>query len=196
MRMQILRRTKRGKGAVAGGKSPDKAQVILCGLLLFVASTLTALALAPQQQPSNAKPPADQQQISKEFPDGPGKDTFLRTCSRCHSPTNVLANGQDEQGWENTITKMVSLGATGSDEDFTDILDYLVKNFPAPSPVNVNKATADQLETGLKLAQKDAEAVVAYRQKNGDFKTLDDLKKVPGIDPAKLDAKKNMIVFQ
>jgi competence protein ComEA len=195
MRMRMLTRTKRRERNGAGSNFPAKAQVILCGLLLFVASTITALALAPQQQP-DAKPPADQQQVSKEFPDGPGKDTFLRTCSRCHSPTNVMAKGQDEQGWENTITRMVSLGATGSDEDFSDVLDYLVKNFPAPSPVNVNKATADQLETGLKLAQKDAEAVVSYRQKNGDFKTLDDLKKVPGIDPAKLDAKKNVIVFQ
>ena len=195
MRMRMLRRSKQRKGTSARSKGPDRAQVILCGLLLFVASTLTALALSPQQQP-DAKPVVDPQQVSKEFPDGPGKDTFLRTCSRCHSPTNVMANGQDEQGWENTITKMVSLGATGSDEDFSDVLDYLVKNFPPQPPVNVNKATADQLETGLKLTQKDAEAVVAYRQKSGDFKTLDDLKKVPGIDPAKLDAKKNVIVFQ
>jgi competence protein ComEA len=195
MRMRILRRSKQREGVSARGKGPDRAQLILCGLLLSVASTLTALALAPQQQP-DAKPAVDPQQVSKEFPDGPGKATFLRTCSRCHSPTNVMANGQDEQGWENTITKMVSLGATGSDEDFSDVLDYLVKNFPPQPPVNVNNATADQLETGLKLTQKDAEAVVAYRQKSGDFKTLDDLKKVPGIDPAKLDAKKNVIVFQ
>jgi len=40
-----------------------------------------------------------------------------------------------------------------------------------------------------------AEAIVAYRQANGDFKTLDDLKKVPGLDAVKVDAQKTRITF-
>jgi competence protein ComEA len=110
----------------------------------------------------------------------------------------VIPNGQSREGWEDTITKMVSLGASGTDEEFSDILDYLAKNFPADSrpKINVNKATADQLRNGLGLAPKEAEEIVAYRQKNGDFKTLDDLKKVPEVDPAKLDAKKSLVIFQ
>ena len=35
----------------------------------------------------------------------------------------------------------------------------------------------------------------AYREKHGKFKTLDDLKKVPGVDAKKLDAKKDRIAF-
>jgi competence protein ComEA len=144
---------------------------------------------APQQQQAHA-------QQNSEFPDGPGKDALLKTCSKCHSPNIVMANGQDREGWENTITKMVSLGAAGSDEDFTAILDYLVKNFPPPVvKINVNKATAAELETGLALSAKEGEAIVSYREKNGDFKSIDDLKKVPLVDPKKLDAKKDRLSF-
>jgi competence protein ComEA len=90
-----------------------------------------SVAAASAQQP---QPPQKTQQVhSAEFPDGPGKDTFIRVCSKCHSPNNVIANGQNQQGWEDTITKMVGFGATGTDEEFSEILAYLVKNYPPPS---------------------------------------------------------------
>ena len=130
-----------------------------------------------------------------EFPPGPGKSTFVRVCSSCHSPENVLANGQDRAGWEATITKMAGFGANGTDEEFTEILDYLVKNFPANAPVNVNKATSAQLQSGLGLTPAEADAVIQYRGTNGDFKTIDDLKKVPDVDAKKLDAKKDRLAF-
>jgi competence protein ComEA len=148
----------------------------------------------------SAQQPAQQPQANTQhdtgFPDGPGKDALLKTCSKCHSPNVVMANRQDREGWENTITKMVSLGAVGTDEDFTAILDYLVKNFPQQSKINVNKATVTELQTGLSLSQKEAEAVVAYRDKNGDFKSFDDLKKVPLLDAKKIDEKRDRVTFQ
>jgi competence protein ComEA len=148
----------------------------------------------------SAQQPVEQQQVHAQedtgFPDGPGKDILFKTCSRCHSPNLVMANRQDRNGWENTITKMVSLGAVGTDEDFTAVLDYLVRNFPQQSKINVNKATVAELEAGLSFSTKEAEAVVAYRNKNGDFKFLGDLKKVPQLDTKKVDAKVNRLIFQ
>jgi competence protein ComEA len=155
-----------------------------------------SMMLAPSyaQQPSQ-QPPAQKEQYP-ELPAGAGKDTLVRVCSKCHSPDNVIANGQDRAGWEGTITKMAGFGAVGTDDEFTEILDYLVKNFPANSGlVNVNKATAPQLASGLGLTDTEAAAVVDYRKKNGDFKTIDDLKKVPDVDGKKLDAKKDRLAF-
>ena len=40
-----------------------------------------------------------------------------------------------------------------------------------------------------------AAAIIAYRAKNGAFKTVDDLKQVPTLDAAKIDAKKDRITF-
>lgn len=144
--------------------------------------------------PSYAQQAAQQQQ-HPELPAGPGKATLIRVCSSCHSPDNVIANGQDRAGWENTITKMAGFGAVGSDEEFTEILEYLVKNFPANAPINVNKATAAQLESGLGFTTTEAEGVIQYRGNNGDFKSIDDLKKVPALDAKKLDAKKDRLAF-
>jgi competence protein ComEA len=143
-----------------------------------------------------AAPPATaQHEQYSELPAGTGKDTLIRVCSKCHSPDNVIANGQDRTGWENTITKMAGFGAEASDEEFTEILDYLVKNFPPATTIHVNQATAAQLGSSLGLSTAEAEAVVAYRKKNGDFKSLDDLKKVPDVDAKKLDDKKDRLAF-
>jgi competence protein ComEA len=156
--------------------------------IAVLGATLWSASVAPVC----AQQPAQQQQYS-ELPAGEGKDTLIRVCSKCHSPDNVIANGQAREGWENTITKMAGFGAVGTDDEFTAILDYLVKNFPAA--INVNKATAAQLESGLGLSTAEAEGVIQYREKNGDFKTIDDLKKVPDLDAEKLDAKKARLAF-
>lgn len=73
------------------------------------------------------------------------------------------------------------------------ILEYLVKNFPARA--NVNKADAKDLQAALEISPESAAAIVQYRKQNGSFKTLDELKKVPGVDAAKLDSKRALIDF-
>ena len=59
----------------------------------------------------------------------------------------------------------------------------------------MNKASAIELESGLSLRRSQAAAVLAYRAKNGNFKSLDDLKKVPLIDAEKIEEKKDRIAF-
>lgn len=130
---------------------------------------------------------------SADLPPGPGRAVVERVCSQCHSANRVATLHQDKQAWENTISKMAQMGAQGSEQDFYTILAYVTKNF-GPQ-VNVNKATAGVLESGLGLTKAEADAIVQYRSKNGDFKTLDDLRKVPGLDFKKIEAKKSSIVF-
>lgn len=50
--------------------------------------------------------------------------------------------------------------------------------------VNVNTATQAQLETLSDIGPVKAKAIIDYRTKNGPFKTVDDLEKVPGIGKA------------
>jgi competence protein ComEA len=48
--------------------------------------------------------------------------------------------------------------------------------------VDINTATADQLEKGLKgIGPAKAAAIVKYRQEHGAFQSVDDLGKVPGV---------------
>jgi competence protein ComEA len=173
--------------------------ILLLGGGLIVASTASLFPSVFAQQSSQgsqaqtapAPPPS-----SDKLPEGPGKATFVRVCSKCHTPTIVLANGQDRQGWEDTITKMSGLGAAASDEEFTDILEYLSKNFPpVTAKVNMNKATANEIESQLGFTAKQAGDIVAYREKNGDFKTSDDLKKVPQMEAKDVDLRRNRMTF-
>jgi mono/diheme cytochrome c family protein len=66
------------------------------------------------------------------FPDGLGKDTFLKTCGQCHSADVVVGKAKSREGWEATVDDMVAKGATGSDEELREIIDYLAKNFGKP----------------------------------------------------------------
>ncbi len=152
----------------------------------------SARTVVSAQQTAEATP-----QEHPEFPAGQGRDAVMRLCVKCHSPNIILASGQDRAGWEGTITKMVRLGATGNDEDFTDIADYLTEKFP-PSPVKkifVNMATDKQIAQVLEITDDEAKAIVDYRDKQKGFKSLDEMKQVPGVDAKKIDAKKDRLVF-
>jgi competence protein ComEA len=61
--------------------------------------------------------------------------------------------------------------------------------------LNVNKAKAIEFESRLSLRRSQAAAVIEYRARRGNFRSIEDLKKVPGIDPAKIDAKKDTLEF-
>lgn len=169
------------------------------GLVITSSVVLASSAQAPQAAPAQSQAPVTAQKSSSplsRLPDEKGKDTLLRVCGKCHSPAIVIANGQNREGWEATITKMAGMGASASDEEFTDILDYLVKNVPpVTAKINMNKATAAEIESQLGFTTKQAADIVAYREKNGDFKTPDDLKKIPEMNPTEIDTRKNNMTF-
>jgi competence protein ComEA len=132
-----------------------------------------------------------------KFPDGPGKDAVLKVCGQCHPADILLGVGKSREGWAATVDDMVAKGANGTDEELQEIVAYLSKNFgkPAAGKVNVNTATRKDLQEKLDFSVKEAQAIVDYREEHGSFKSLADLKKVPDLDVAKLEARKDKIAF-
>ena len=59
--------------------------------------------------------------------------------------------------------------------------------------VNINTATAEELETVTGIGPVLAQAILDYRAEHGDFRTLDELLEVRGIGSAKLDAMRDEI---
>ena len=53
----------------------------------------------------------------------------------------------------------------------------------AVAAVNINTATKEELTSLKGVGEKRAQEIIDYRKKNGDFKSVDDLEKVPGIGP-------------
>ena len=60
-------------------------------------------------------------------------------------------------------------------------------------PVDVNRATPDELDTLPGVGPATATAIVAERERNGPFVDVDDLDRVPGIGPAKIDALRDLV---
>lgn len=57
----------------------------------------------------------------------------------------------------------------------------------AGSTVDLNTASVEELAQLQKVGPKIAERIVAYRDANGGFKTVDDLRNVKGVGDAILD---------
>ena len=61
------------------------------------------------------------------------------------------------------------------------------------TPIDVNVATIDELESLPGVGPATATAIVTERERNGPFVDVDDLDRVPGIGPAKLDALRDLV---
>jgi competence protein ComEA len=128
-----------------------------------------------------------------QLPEGEGKAITEKRCNSCHGPENYAGRPLSKNGWEKVIESMVNSGAEGTDAEFDAIIAYLTRNY-GPK-VNVNRAPVRELRDALDLSAEQGDAVVSYREKNGAFKTLDDLKKVPGLDAKEIDERKAQIQF-
>jgi competence protein ComEA len=135
--------------------------------------------------------------LAQKLPDGPGRAELEKMCKQCHELARSVSLRQDRDGWDQTMTKMAAFGMKSSDQDYALVRDYLAKYFPAEDipRINVNKASAIELESGLSLKRSQAAAVLLWRAEHGSFKSLEDLKKVPLMDAGKIEAKKDRITF-
>lgn len=67
------------------------------------------------------------------------------------------------------------------------LLFLSVSAHAAQGVINVNSATVEQLMMLPGIGEKTAKDIVAFRQANGPFKSIDDVTKVKGIGKKKLD---------
>jgi competence protein ComEA len=151
-------------------------------LLLFSIFAGGAIAWGQSEAPPN-------------LPAGPGKDTFVSVCSLCHDLSPPMGKQWTRQEWQLKVTEMLQEEPDVSREERAAIVEYLAANFKPGGKIYINKAEAKDLEAALEISASNAEAIVRYRRAQGDFKSLEDVKKVPGVDGAKIEAKKERLVF-
>ena len=63
-----------------------------------------------------------------------------------------------------------------------------------PPPVDLNTATAEQLDALPGIGPVTAQKIVAYREAHGPFTSLDSLDAIPGIGPARIASLRGLVV--
>ena len=61
--------------------------------------------------------------------------------------------------------------------------------------INLNQASAKELQRLPRIGPKVAERIIAYREKNGPFQTLEDLTKIQGIGPKTIEQFRSQVIL-
>jgi competence protein ComEA len=126
------------------------------------------------------------------LPEGTGRDAVKKICGNCHEIDTVVSSRRTKIAWQQITDDMISRGAEGTEEEMAGVVSYLAEWF---GKLNVNTAPLADMEKMLELPRKEAEAIVAYRERNGSIKSFEMLEKVPGVDAARLRQKRALIAF-
>jgi competence protein ComEA len=144
---------------------------------------LLAVALFAAAWAADVAPPAPD--LAREG------QSLKAVCAQCHNLEIIMDTPMSYNAWHDTVQTMVDRGASGTDEQFADIMDYLHRTM---TTINVNTALADELEIVLNVSETTAQAIIA-RRSTQKFTGLTDLKSVPGVDASTVDAKARLIFF-
>lgn len=68
-------------------------------------------------------------------------------------------------------------------------------NSSSPSLVNINTATESELDTLPGVGPSRAKDIIKYREENGGFKTIEDLKNIKGIGESSFEKLKDMVTI-
>jgi competence protein ComEA len=133
-----------------------------------------------------------------DLPEGKGKELILRACVGCHKAEEIAVYRFTKDEYQAIVYRMRDRGAQATPAELDIIAAYLFANFPKiedKTKINVNKATAQEIAAGLGLTNEEAEAVVSYRERHGDFRAWGDLLIIYGVDGKKIAAAKDKISF-
>ena len=117
---------------------------------------------------------------------------FKRVCGDCHELNAVTGTRRERQQWIDVIDEMYAEGAKATDEEFADVLKYLLAHY---GRVNANRAPAEDFVAVLGLSEADADRIVAYRKAQGPFETFEALLKVPGINVETIQARRHAVAL-
>jgi competence protein ComEA len=134
----------------------------------------------------------------KDFPDAPAKEYVNRICLQCHQPAQLLGTRKTESDWKATVARMSQKGVPAPAEQYDAIAAYMAKYFLKEedhTKINMNKAKPDEIVAAIGLTPEEANALVTYREKHGDYREWGEMLVVYGVDGRKLEAAKDKMSF-
>lgn len=133
-----------------------------------------------------------------DFPEAPAKEYISKICLQCHEPAQLLSQKKTESDWKATVARMAQKGVPAPSEQYDAIAAYMAKYFRKEedhTKINMNKAKADEIVAAIGLTPDEANALVTYREKHGDYREWGEMLVVYGVDGRKLEANKDKMSF-
>ena len=127
-----------------------------------------------------------------DLPAGEGRETVIRICGDCHGVEKIPSPRRSRAEWQDLVEEMAGRNGVATPDDIRTIVQYVVVNF---GRVNVNRASGADLVEIVQLTAAEASAIVEFRTREGDYLTLEDLRKVPKLDFARIQERKDRIGF-
>ena len=160
--------------------------------LLLIATIVIILAPAFTQ---NQKP--DNKGWDDLLPPGPARESVTTTCITCHGLKTVVLGRKSQPEWAKAVNDMIQRGAPVFPDEIEPMVQYLSKSFPAnlPKPVNVNTATAAELQKIPGMKPDVAQHIVDARAKSGPFKGAADLERAAAIDKSDFESVRYLLKY-
>jgi mono/diheme cytochrome c family protein len=98
---------------------------------LLLLGSAAGAALSQTAAPAAKPAPAAAAAADDVLPPGPGHDPLVRLCSSCHAPDVVSGKRLSPQDWSDLVHLMAERSGEGSDQELSEIIAYVAKNFPA-----------------------------------------------------------------
>jgi glucose dehydrogenase len=105
---------------VYAGKSGKEYVAVAAG------ENLVAFALDGHESPGTGP---NILRVQTHLPEGNGRDLVQKACNSCHSVDLITTHRQTREEWTGTVQRMAQHGASATDEQFNEIVDYLTNNF-------------------------------------------------------------------
>jgi DNA uptake protein ComE-like DNA-binding protein len=131
------------------------------------------------------------------LPPGPGRDSVATTCVTCHGLKSVVLGRKSQAEWGKAVNDMIQRGAPVFPDEIEPMVQYLSKSFPAnlPKPVNVNTATAADLEKIPGMKTDVAAKILEARGKSGPFTDSTDLQHAANIDKSDFESVRYLLKY-
>jgi len=154
---------------------------------------LLSVAALPAQDPVVTATAA-----AKDMPEGPGKQIILRECTACHLPDHFVKYRHSPDEWTAIVIRMGTRVRSATKDELDTVTKYLAVNFPkveVAGRINVNKAKAADLQSQLSFTPEEADAIVKYRERHGDFREWGEMLAIYGVDGRRIEAVKDRMSF-
>lgn len=164
----------------------------LCVAGVVLAASLAVRAMTPASGDHAVAAQAAEQRPDEEASAVLGEKTTEKACLVCHPWENIVEIRRTVSQWDEVVANMAQRGAPATPDELAIVTKFLARYYGL---VHVNSAGAEEFSSVLGLSEKDARAIVGYRQAHGKFADAAALASVEGIEKTKIEEQLDALVF-